>query len=91
MFRDLSFVLVVLISLQSCADKHRQAKSTGKFDVASYYKENQNARVLRFLNESNLLRPDLPQEIYFINRSPGCSACLRSKYDEVLEILTNPG
>lgn len=73
-------------TILSCTDKKEPLDSSNKFDVKAYYKDTQNTRVMNFLNDSDLLSSNVPQEIYFVNRA-GCNACLNSKYEELLGIL----
>jgi hypothetical protein len=86
MFRNLPFVLVIGLVIVSCRDKKQPLNPSNNFDIKAYYKDNQNTRVMNFLNDSDLLSSDFPQEIYFVNRA-GCNACLNSKYEELLVIL----
>jgi hypothetical protein len=88
MFRNLSFVLVIGILLYSCTDEKNITTTENKFDVKSYYKSNQNNRVLNYLKEQDLLVNNQPLEIFFINHSTSnCNACLNSKYEELIEIF----
>lgn len=89
MLRNLSFILVTGFMVYSCKEKS-VATNENKFDVKSYYKSNQNSRVLNYIENEKLLLKKQPLEIYFINNSKSmCNSCLISKHEEILEILKN--
>lgn len=87
MFRYLSIVVVVGALLHSCKESNDSVPKNN-FDVSSYYKDNQNERVLKYLQKANLLVNNQPTEIFFINHSSTtCNSCLDSKYQELEEIF----
>lgn len=86
MFRNISIVLVTFILCFSCDNSSIEKTNSKKFDTNAYIKNNQNERVRRFLDNSELINEEINQEFYFVNKS-GCDACVNNKYKEVIEIL----